>query len=52
VVFHESVRAGYLQLAHRAPGRIRIFDGQKPPAELHKAIKETVFDLMKRKGML
>jgi dTMP kinase len=50
--FHEAVREAYLQLAHRAPGRIRIFDGQKPPAELHEAIKETVFDLMKRKGIL
>jgi hypothetical protein len=38
--------------SHGAPGRIRIFDGQKPTSEPHEAIKETVCDPMKRKEML
>jgi dTMP kinase len=48
--FHERVRAAYLQLARRAPKRIRVFDGRQPPEVLHGQILGVVQVLLKRKG--
>jgi dTMP kinase len=50
--FHESVRDGFLELARRAPKRIRVFDGRKPKSALHKEIQEVVMDLLNRKGII
>ena len=47
--FHEAVREGYLQLARRAPKRIRVFDGLKERAELHEEIRGEVMDFLSRK---
>jgi dTMP kinase len=52
VQFHERVRAGYLQLARRAPGRCRILDGQLPPDELAVRVRGYIGELLKRKGIL
>ncbi len=32
--FHERVRAGYLEIAARNPGRVRVIDGRKTPDEV------------------
>jgi len=50
--FHEQVREGYLQLARRAPKRIRVFDGRKPPAALHEEIKKAVLSVLNGKGIV
>jgi dTMP kinase len=52
VEFHERVRDGYLQLARRAPGRFKIFDGTLPPDELERLVFCHVEELLKRKGVL
>jgi dTMP kinase len=50
--FHELVREGYLHLARRAPKRIRVFDGRKPPAVLHEEIKKVVLSVLEGKGIV
>jgi dTMP kinase len=50
--FHERVREGYLQLARRAPKRVRVVDGSRPPEELALEIRELVRELLVRKGLL
>jgi dTMP kinase len=50
--FHEQVREAYLQLARRAPKRIKVFDGHKRPEPLHEEIKRTVMQLLRRKGLV
>ena len=50
--FHEQVRAAYLQLARRAPKRVRVFDGHQTPAALHEQIRRSAQELLRRRGWL
>lgn len=50
--FHERVREGYLQLARRAPKRVRVVDGRRTPDELALEVNELVRELLVRKGLL
>jgi dTMP kinase len=52
VQFHERVRAGYLSLARRAPGRCKVVDGTRPPADIEADVFRHVSELLKRKGFL
>ena len=52
VEFHERVRDRYLQLARRAPGRVKVVDGALPPNELERVVFGHVEQLLKRKGIL
>ncbi|MBI2881206.1 MAG: dTMP kinase [Candidatus Tectomicrobia bacterium] len=38
VVFHERVRAGFLQLAEEDPGRIKVVRATGTPAEVHERV--------------
>jgi dTMP kinase len=42
LAFHQRVRDGYLALAAKAPGRIKIFDARLSVDTLQRAILETV----------
>jgi len=44
--FHERVRAGFLDLARRDPGRYLVLDATRPPEELTAEIKERLPDLL------
>ena len=44
--FHERVRAGFLDLARREPGRYLVLDATRPPGELTAEIKERLPDLL------
>jgi dTMP kinase len=44
--FHERVRAGFLDLARRDPGRYLVLDATRPPEELTEEIKERLPDLL------
>ncbi len=44
--FHERVRAGFLDLARRDPGRYLVLDATRPPGELTAEIKERLPDLL------
>ncbi len=50
VVYHELVRKGYLELAHRAKKRIKVLNGEKSPDDLNQEVIFYVKDLLKRKG--
>ncbi|MFO7637905.1 MAG: dTMP kinase [bacterium] len=50
VEFHQRVRDCYLQLARRAPKRVRVVDGTKPAVELQVEVRGLVTELLKRKG--
>lgn len=52
VEFHERIRLGYLRLARRAPGRVKVLDGRKPAGELAAIVRVRAEDLLRRKGML
>ncbi len=52
VEFHERVRQGYLRLARRAPGRVKVVDGALPAEELERLVFCHVEELLKRKGFL
>lgn len=52
VEFHQRVRDAYLQLGHRAPGRVKVVDGTKTADELASEIQGLVSELLKRKGRL
>ncbi|MBN2464389.1 dTMP kinase [candidate division WOR-3 bacterium] len=52
VEFHERVREGYLRVARRAPGRIKVVDGTLPADELEQSVFRHVEELLKRKGIL
>jgi len=49
--FHERVRRGYLSLARRAAGRIKVVDGTMEPDRLEAEIRRYVDELLVRKGM-
>lgn len=42
LVFHERVRAGFLELARREPNRFRVIDGTRPVGEVAQQIKTIV----------
>ncbi len=50
--FHERVRRGYLLLARRAPGRIKVVDGLLPADELSLAINRIATEMLEKKGWL
>ncbi len=50
VEFHERVRAAYIRLARRAPGRVKLLDGTRPADELEAEVRELVSELLERKG--
>ncbi len=52
IEFHEGVRAGYLRMARRAPKRIRMLDGRRPPEELAVEVRTAVTGLLTKKGVL
>jgi dTMP kinase len=52
VKFHEKVREGYLQLAKKAPKRIKIFDGTKPVEQLAEEINKVVLDFLVKKSII
>lgn len=52
VKFHEKVREGYLQLAKKAPKRIKIFDGTKPIEKLQEEIYKVSIDFLGKKGII
>jgi len=52
VEFHERVRNSYLQMAHRAPKRIKLLDGTKPAEALEVEIRELAEEFLRRKGIL
>lgn len=52
VEFHERVRNGYLRLARRSPGRIKVLDGSTPAEELAESVRACVEECLKRKGIL
>ncbi len=46
VAFHEKVRAGYLELAHHEPDRIRVIDAAPPPDKVFADISKIVTALI------
>lgn len=46
VAFHERVRAGFLELARRWPGRIRVVDAMRAEAEVESAIWKVVQEVL------
>ena len=42
--FYDTVRQGYLNLAHREPGRFCILDAALPPEALHAQIVKTLME--------
>jgi len=52
VEFHQRVREGYLKVARRALGRIKVVDGTRPIHELEGLVFHHVEALLKRKGIL
>jgi dTMP kinase len=48
--YHESVRMGYLKLAHRAKKRIKVLDGTRSVEVLHEQVVTATSDLLLRKG--
>ncbi len=49
--FHERVKAGYLQLAHRAAKRIKVICGNQPADKIQNEIRSQVERLLARKGV-
>ncbi len=50
VKFHERVRNGYLRMARRAAGRIKVVAGNRPPEEVQRDIRLLVDKFLERKG--
>ncbi len=46
--FHERVRSGYLALAEKSPGRIKVIKVKETIEDTYKLIKEEVDDLIER----
>lgn len=47
VEFHERVRKGFIRLAAREPGRIRLINAGNSAEEVHREISVTVADFLK-----
>ncbi|MFH0786361.1 MAG: dTMP kinase [Pseudomonadota bacterium] len=41
--FHEQIRRGYLSLARKEPGRIKVIDATLSPAKIHQQIVDLLF---------
>ena len=41
--FHEKIRRGYLSLARKEPGRIKVIDATFSPDQIHQQIMEVLF---------
>jgi dTMP kinase len=41
--FHEKIRRGYLTLARKEPGRIKVIDAAFSPDQIHQQIMEVLF---------
>ena len=41
--FHEKIRRGYLTLARKEPGRIKVIDATFSPDQIHQQIMEVLF---------
>lgn len=52
VEFHERIRTGYLRIARRAPGRVKVIDGTRSAGELEIEVRRLVTGLLNRKGLL
>jgi dTMP kinase len=52
IEFHRRVRNGYLRLARRAPGRIKLVAGERAPDEIQSEIRLIVSRFLERKGGL
>ncbi|MEO0019768.1 MAG: dTMP kinase [candidate division WOR-3 bacterium] len=50
--FHRLVRAGYLKIAQRAKGRIKIVNGERTKEEIQSEIGSLVEGFLERKGVL
>jgi dTMP kinase len=50
--FHCRVREAYLQLARRAPKRMKVVDGRLTQAELHQEIANFVLPRLVQKGLI
>ncbi len=48
LAFHERVRRGYLEIARREPGRVRVVDGAGPPEVVAERVWSAVQDLFGR----
>jgi len=48
VEFHERVRAGFLHLAGREPGRYLVLDASRPPEEIHSDVVARVTPLLRQ----
>jgi dTMP kinase len=49
IIFHQTVRLGYLQIAERNSNRIYIVDGRKDPLIVHREIQSTVLKKIEEK---
>ncbi|MGQ9708794.1 MAG: dTMP kinase [bacterium] len=52
IQFHLRVRDGYLRLARRAAGRIKLVNGNRSPDEIQTEIRSLVSRFLERKGVL
>jgi dTMP kinase len=43
LTFHEKIRRGYLTLARKEPGRIKVIDATFSPDQIHQQIMEVLF---------
>lgn len=50
--FHCRVRDAYLQLARRAPKRIKVLDGRRTQAELHREVANLVLPRLVQRGLM
>lgn len=48
--FHAKVRDGYLRLARRAPGRIKLLDGNRDVEAIHHEVQEKTKHFLIKKG--
>jgi dTMP kinase len=48
--FHQRVREGYLQIAAKAPERIRLIDASENLEKIHKEITHTILDVISNYG--
>jgi dTMP kinase len=51
IAFHERVRAGFLDLARREPGRIIILDGARPVDGIARQVAAATLDRLEREGI-
>lgn len=52
IAFHEKVRQGFIEIARREPGRIRLIDASLPLNTVQNAVWKIVSEIMKERGLL